>query len=50
MCKYCIEGMEFDASTKIVISGDKLLIDYNTYEVEINFCPMCGRELVSKDN
>lgn len=40
---------EFDA----VIKGNKLIVDYDAYscdssfyeEIEIKFCPMCGRSL-----
>jgi len=61
MCKYC-EAVELRNAEsieaewiEIKVIGDKLNLDYSAYScdssfeeaVKINFCPMCGKELVA---
>ena len=61
MCKYC-EAVELHNAEPIEakwidikVIGDKLNLDYQAYScdssfeeaVKINFCPMCGKELVA---
>ena len=58
MCKYCdketkiIEGKENDAD--VILNGNKLILEAYTFiddpltdyiALNINFCPMCGRDL-----
>ena len=58
MCKYCdkettlIEGKENDVD--VILNGNKLILDAYGYkmnilidhiEFDINFCPMCSRDL-----
>ena len=58
MCKYCeketklIEGKENDAD--VILNGNKLIWEAYTFiddpltdyiSLDINFCPMCGRDL-----
>ena len=48
-CEYCNEGESIcNRDEDIRISGNILRIDIGCYaysQVEINFCPMCGRRL-----
>ena len=56
MCKYCENGdsIYYD-DLDVYIIGNELNIDLNMniedvyidneYEIEINYCPMCGRKL-----
>lgn len=42
-CDYCLGYKSLDI---LDINGNTLLIDtYNSQEVKINYCPMCGRKL-----
>lgn len=53
MCKYCEKGCDIKDIDYMPIGkilNNKLIIpnEYNKYgesEIEINFCPMCGRDL-----
>ncbi len=53
MCKYCKEGKRFDWATyaEVRIEGSKLAVysmvgdDVERDEMDIDFCPKCGRSL-----
>ena len=54
-CDYCIDigpaedGVRSDGIEQILCSRDGLFGDCYINERKINFCPMCGRKLVSTD-
>lgn len=62
MCQYCegtpiVEAKHFHDPWEIKIAGSSLLIfqNYDSYgyqdkiEVKICFCPLCGRDLMGKE-
>ncbi len=57
MCEYCEKGKGLGDSAKgcgVFISGNTLLGIYDggycNCEAEINYCPMCGRNLKEADD
>ena len=55
MCNYCNGKPKFYIAENfdLKIEGNKLIADYDAYstdssfseEIQINYCPMCGRKL-----
>ena len=49
MCRYCegnVDDREFlDTLNNIYITGNNIITDDEKFDILIEYCPMCGKEL-----